>query len=111
MRRRTHRDRKKNRQRRLRELIQERQMDGKRFCHRWRVNDCFDYWPNTWRVVDRRDPAHWIVGYISSPDEMVDIACGVRRLDDPKVTRRTRAFMVPWNIKRKDEKDKRKRPK
>ena len=87
---RTHRQRKIRRLVRLRELIREHQVRGKRFGYKWRINDSYDYWPNSGRVLDRRDPVFWIEGRVSGPDEMVMIARGAQQLRKPRVTRRRR---------------------
>jgi hypothetical protein len=85
---RTHRDRKILRLRRLQELIRNHQMNGKRFGHHWRINKVFDYWPNSGRVLDRRNPDVWIEGHVSGPDEMVMVARGAQQIPRARETPR-----------------------
>jgi len=65
---------------RLEELIREGQVRGKRFGRSWRINDSFDYWPGSGKLLDRRDPHSWTAGRVSGPDEMVAVVRGVQEL-------------------------------
>lgn len=93
---RKHRHRKQRRRKRLEELIRDHQMNGKRFGNRWRVNDAYDYWPNSGRVLDRRDTQHWIEGWVSGPDELAAVVQGFLQLQNVKVTRRRYPWSPPW---------------
>ena len=95
MQRRTHGNRRKQRIRRLMELIKEGQIQGVRFGNHWRVNRRFDYWPNSGRVLDRGDPERWFEGRVSCPDELVAVARGAQLLRVTKVSRKT-PWRVPW---------------
>lgn len=93
---RTHRKRKNRRNQRLYELIAYNQIRGKRFRSRWRINDSFDYWPGTGRVLDRRDPSYWRTGRVSGPDELVMVVRGALQLKVTRVTRRANPWEAPW---------------
>ena len=72
-------------------------MDGKAFGNRWRINKVFDYWPNSGRVLDRRDAEHWIEGRVSGPDELAAIVRGGQQLQDVRVTPRRQPWSAPWD--------------
>ncbi len=96
---RTHRQRKQRRLRRLEELIKAGVIHGKRFGNRWRINDIVDYWPNSGRVVDRRNPESWISGKVSGPDQLAGFIQGSEELRNVRVTSRATSWRATWEGK------------